>query len=210
MRSVWDGKNKKLFLFCCIGIVLAFPTGCDDPPARTGDGFYSYRGFRDWWRIPLRFPYQITVVDSFDQGVLEKYDPTSPIDDPRCETLVDDITEIGHNGKFAVFRQKDVAKTFGILIYASGSVKKFGTREELVAFIERNDPTTSPPKMMKLETFYESMWRTLDQRSRGSSLTSEPCPIPTGTSRKSVWKNTTRFAERTKTFLRGLVRTKLP
>ena len=65
MKSAWNGKNKKiLFLVIFIGMILL--PGCDDSPTRPGEGFYSYRGYRDWWRIPLRFPYQITMLDTFD------------------------------------------------------------------------------------------------------------------------------------------------
>ena len=70
MKSVWNGKNKKiLFLVIFIGMILL--PGCDDSPTRPGEGFYSYQGYRDWWRIPLRFPYQITLIDTFDYGTLE-------------------------------------------------------------------------------------------------------------------------------------------
>ena len=61
MKSVWYGKSKLiLFLVIFIGMILL--PGCDDFPTRPGEGFYSYQGYRDWWRIPLRFPYQITLI----------------------------------------------------------------------------------------------------------------------------------------------------
>ena len=137
MKSVWNGKNKKiLFLVIFIGMILL--PGCDDSPTRPGEGFYSYQGYRDWWRIPLRFPYQITLIDTFDYGTLEKYDPSSLIADPKCETVVENISAIGYDGKFAVFQQRNVEKPYGCLIYASGSVRNFATIEELACFIKLN------------------------------------------------------------------------
>lgn len=162
MKSVWNGKNKKiLFHIVCIGMILL--PGCDDCPSRPGEGFYSYRGCRDWWRIPLRFPYQITVIDTFEYGMLEKYNPSSLIAAPKSETLVENITAIGYDGKFAVFQQKTDNEKFGILIYASGAVRSFATMEELDRFIKSNYPDTALPEMLDLERFYRLMWRAIEK-----------------------------------------------
>ena len=133
---------------------------------RPGEGFYSYQGYRDWWRIPLRFPYQITVIDTFDYGTLEKYDPSSLIADPKCETVVENISAIGYDGKFAVFQQRNVEKPYGCLIYASGSVRNFATTEELDRFIKLNYPGSALPEMMKLEKFYNLMWQAIEKIKR--------------------------------------------
>ena len=165
MKSVWNGKNKKiLFLVIFIGMILL--PGCDDSPTRPGEGFYSYQGYRDWWRIPLRFPYQITLIDTFDYGTLEKYDPSSLIADPKCETVVENISAIGYDGKFAVFQQRNVEKPYGCLIYAIGSVRNFATIEELDRFIKLNYPDTKLPEMMKLEKFYNLMWQAIEEIKR--------------------------------------------
>jgi hypothetical protein len=139
---------------------------CDDSPTRPGEGFYSYRSYRDWWRIPLRFPYQITVIDTFANGNLEKYDSSSLIADPKCETVVENISAIGYDGKFAVFQQRNVEKPYGCLIYASGSVRNFATIEELDRFIRLNYPDSALPEMMKLEKFYNLMWQAIEEIKR--------------------------------------------
>ena len=129
-------------------------------------GFYSYQVYRDWWRIPLRFPYQITLIDTFGYGTLEKYDPSSLIAEPKCETVVENISAIGYDGKFAVFRQNNTEKTYGCLIYASGSVRNFATIEELEHFIKLNYPDSALPKMMNLEKFYNLMWQAINKIKR--------------------------------------------
>ena len=162
MKSVWNGKSKLiLFLVIFIGMILL--PGCDDFPTRPGEGFYSYQGYRDWWRIPLRFPYQITVIDTFDYGTLEKYDPSSLIADPKCATVVENISAIGYDGKFAVFRQNNTEKPYGCLIYASGSVRNFASAEELDRFIKLNYPDSALPEMMDLEKSYKWMWKTIEK-----------------------------------------------
>ena len=166
MKSAWNGKNKILSSFCLICTMLLPLSGCDDAPSRPGKGFYSYQGFRDWWRIPLRFPYQITMIDSMKSGILEKFDPSSPVDAPKCETLATEVTAVGYDGKFAAFKQDGDTTAFGILCYDSGSVKKFETEEALADFIRKNYPATSPPELVKLDKFYELMWRAIDKIKR--------------------------------------------
>ena len=153
--------KRKLFQFFLAGILLLFFAGCDDSPSQPGEGFYSYQGFRDWWRIPLRYPYQIRIIDSFESGTLEKYDPASLIADPRCETLAEKVVEAGYHGKFAVFRQKNKEKPYGILIYASGAIKNFSTEEDLKKFAGSNYPDAAFPKMMDLDGFYKLMWQAI-------------------------------------------------
>ena len=43
--------------------------------------FYSYPGFRDWWRFPLTYPYSIQCIDTFESGDLCRHDGKSNISD---------------------------------------------------------------------------------------------------------------------------------
>lgn len=159
---------EKIVEYSCppSSVPLFFLPGCDDSPARPKADFYSYRGFRDWWRIPLRFPYQITMVDALEYGTLEKYDPASLIADPKCETVVTDIVAIGYDGKFVAFRRKNIDPPFGILIYTSGIVRYFAAKDELDLFIRSNFPGISLPSMVRLDEFYALMWKMIDKIRR--------------------------------------------
>ncbi len=37
---------------------------------RVPDGYYTYFGFRDWWRFPVVYPYSLTCIDVMDKGML--------------------------------------------------------------------------------------------------------------------------------------------
>ena len=103
MKSVWNGKNKKiLFLVIFIGMILL--PGCDDSPTRPAEGFYSYQGYRDWWRIPLDYPYQIYVADSFEQGNFQKYDPSTLVAEAKGDVLIPEITAFAENDKYWLFK----------------------------------------------------------------------------------------------------------
>ena len=52
-------------------LLLAFPilllAGCEKAD------FYNYMGYRDWYRFPLKYPYQMEMIDTFDTGTFGKY-----------------------------------------------------------------------------------------------------------------------------------------
>jgi hypothetical protein len=92
---------------------------CDSIPAE----FYTYDGFRDWWRLPLVFPYQLMCIDTRDKAYLEKYDPKHRVSDPNKSSsgVFGDITRIATDNKVLVFERKSTTPaSFGILQYESG------------------------------------------------------------------------------------------
>ena len=91
------------------------------------------------------------------------YDPSSLIAEPKCETVVENISAIGYDGKFAVFKHNNTEKAYGCLIYATGSVRNFATAEELDRFIKLNYPDSALPELMKLENFYKLMWQAIEK-----------------------------------------------
>ena len=47
------------------------------------DGFYDYDGFRDWFRMPLIFPYELSAVDTTDVLWLHRHNGKGPVSDPN-------------------------------------------------------------------------------------------------------------------------------
>ena len=113
--------------------IVAFLAGCDDYPTRPGEGFYSYPGFRDWWRIPLVYPYQVRILDSFDCGYFEKYDPSSLVAEPKGEVLIPAVTAFAETGKYWLF--KDGKHCFSFDITAS-RIRRFDSEGALTVFLE--------------------------------------------------------------------------
>ena len=56
---------KKRILFLVLPILLL--AGCEKAD------FYNYMGYRDWYRFPLKYPYQMEMIDTFDTGIFGKY-----------------------------------------------------------------------------------------------------------------------------------------
>jgi hypothetical protein len=96
--------------------------------------FYTYDGFRDWWRVPLVFPYQLMCIDTRDRASLEKYDPKHPVADPNKSSsgVFGDITRVATDNRFLVFETRSGSTTsYGILRYGSGMRSDFGKEAEM-------------------------------------------------------------------------------
>ena len=161
MKSAWSGKNKILPWSGVIGALLFLLAGCDDAPMRPAEGFYRYRGFRDWWRIPLAYPYHIIIIDSFDRGHFEKYDSGTSVADCRGEGLISDITAFAEAGNYWLFRDRSSWYAF---CKADGSIREFHSEEELLSFLGRKN---HPPLAWKeMKTLYEERWALADDADK--------------------------------------------
>jgi hypothetical protein len=101
------------------------------PPA-----FFTYGGFRDWWRIPLVYPYAIHCVDGLEQGSLRRHDGRTPIEDGSGEKAVLDapVTNFSFDGRFLLIRSRRANATQYILFeFATGTSRTFAGRDALIA-----------------------------------------------------------------------------
>ena len=158
MRSAWNGKSRRLALLCLVGVALVFLPGCDDAPKRPGEGFFWYPGFRDWWRIPLVFPWQIHIIDTFDWGDFEKYDPVSLVGEAKTTTSLDDITAFCDAENYWLF--KDKKNNFYAFHIATEKMRKFEAEDELRLFLEIKKLSFSGWKDLK--TLCDERWKVAD------------------------------------------------
>lgn len=112
-------------------------------PPRKGEGFYSYPGCRDLWRIPLLYPYLILIVDPFETGNFEKYDPSTGIAEGKGELLISRITAFAERGKYWFF--KDGQSRFSFYI-PTKKIQKFASEKEFAIFLKERD---LPPSVWK-------------------------------------------------------------
>jgi hypothetical protein len=102
--------------------------------------FYTYDGFRDWWRLPLVFPYQLMCIDTRDSAYLEKYDPKHPVADPNKSSsgVFGGITHIATDNRTLVFETTSGAATsYGMLQYGSGTRSEYRDEEEMWSAAEK-------------------------------------------------------------------------
>lgn len=68
--------------------------------------FFTCAGFRDWWRLPLAFPFSVHTIDSMDYGQLRRWEPGQKVADGD-ETQLQHwgyITHLAHDGRFLLAR----------------------------------------------------------------------------------------------------------
>ncbi len=107
--------------------------------------FYTYSGFRDWWRIPLVYPYSIQCIDSFDSGHLCQHDGKSRISDGNAERYVQGLSSllafnidahflIGNTDRESVDPKTGAQVLRWVLFdFVTGQIHSFKSNEELAA-----------------------------------------------------------------------------
>jgi hypothetical protein len=98
------------------------------------ESFYTYDGFRDWWRMPLVFPYQLLCVDTRERACLEKYDARYPVEEPNKSSsqLLHGICRLQTDNKVLVFEWMDGDNLkYGLLVYALETQSTFGDEKSM-------------------------------------------------------------------------------
>ena len=78
----------------------------DNVKIRIPADFYEFCGQKDWWRIPLAYPYQMIMIDDFYLGSLEKY-KGGPLAEPRNSSTaaITFINKIVFDRKMLLFQR---------------------------------------------------------------------------------------------------------
>lgn len=108
--------------------VIAIPSGYKD--------FDTYPEFRDWDRVPLKYPYQLLRIDRNPLCYLEQLSAPEDVVLAKGTTILSDIEIIAPAKDFAAVEMslEDINqgdKKFAILSYESGECEFFLTEEEM-------------------------------------------------------------------------------
>jgi hypothetical protein len=110
-----------------------------------GPEFYTYAGFRDWWRFPLVYPYSICCIDTLDAGHLAWYDGKSKISSGGAEGYVqclNRLTEFSFDAHYLIGHMEEdesrsVVKNHDLnwvlFDFATGKFDLFRSKQELAA-----------------------------------------------------------------------------
>lgn len=165
MKYAWSGKGKNIFLACLTGMSLFFLSGCDFGPERPNEGFFYYTGFRDWWRIPLVYPFQIQVIDCFDSGSFTRHKIPSLVAHSESTQLLSEITAFCDYGNYWLFKGTE---SFSVFHIATEKITHFGSGEELERFLVSQKLST--PEWKDLKTLYNERWRLADKVRQNPAL----------------------------------------
>ncbi|MBN2002221.1 MAG: hypothetical protein JXA21_02590 [Anaerolineae bacterium] len=132
--------------------------------------YYTYFGFRDWWRFPLVYPYSIHSIDVVDYGRL--YDESKVIDysDINHQELtavgVNDITHLALDRRYLLVRtETEVQETLDVkyvLFEFSTAQKTVFDSEEALFEAARALNFEGELKLITLNDYNVLFWQTND------------------------------------------------
>jgi len=122
--------------------------------------FYTYDGFRDWWRMPLVFPYQLMCIDTHDNAYLEKSNSAYPVADPNKSStgIFGDITRIATDNTILIFETKSgMAISYGLLQYESGARSEFAAEKQMWVAAKKAG-YTGGNKLLSVDDFFSTYY----------------------------------------------------
>ena len=117
--------------------VLSETLSASDAQAVPED-FYQYSGFRDWYRMPLVFPWQLQAIDVTDYFRLERHNGKGSVQEPnQSSEPTSPLVELSHlsfDGRMLLFKllfKKQEGEEYGIFGFEDGDFAFFATKTEL-------------------------------------------------------------------------------
>ena len=125
--------------------------------------FYTYEGFRDFYRFPLVYPYHITMIDTYDRGWLEEY-IGGDIENgsESSNSILSDISAIIREDDRLIFKLEKPDREgdlYGIFDYRSGEVRRFKDADSLRRELGMKDPL----QFDSLKKAYDDYWHPAKQ-----------------------------------------------
>ena len=128
------------------------------------EDFYAYEGLRDWFRMPLVFPYQLEAIDSTLSFNLVRYNGTASVRDPNksSENVRDrssPMTALSHlsfDRTMLLFKKEGVDE-YGIFSFVEGAFASFATESELWTSAQGRG-FSGPKRLIPVATAFDNYW----------------------------------------------------
>lgn len=150
--------NRIRFCHLIVLPILLLLSGCGEAD------FYNCMGYRDWFRFPLKYPYQMEMIDTFDIGIFGKYiggdirDPNKSVEGllivsaliQRYDCVIFRLPPEGAPG--AADSDRPPGSRYAIFRYDSGQLQFFKDEESL----KRDLKSDAPLKFQSLEEAFRT------------------------------------------------------
>jgi hypothetical protein len=125
--------------------------------------FFTYDGFRDWWRVPLVYPYGAEVIDTMDNAAVLQRHKGGPIPDPNVsqEDVLRDVIGLAFDRQFILIHQGPsrlypaVPEKWILLEIATGRRTESTSEAELLGEAQHRG-YGGPPKLATFRETYEA------------------------------------------------------
>ena len=129
------------------------------------DGFYDYEGQRDWFRMPLVFPYELDAVDTTDILWLFRHNGKGPVSDPNRSSdqvgretpnLPETFSRLSMDDSMLLFQSHN-KNEFGLFLFSSGAFEFFVSETELFD-AARKHGYAGLTNLLPASAFYDAYW----------------------------------------------------
>ena len=129
------------------------------------DGFYDYEGQRDWFRMPLIFPYELSAVDTTDVLWLHRHNGKGPVSDPNRSSdqvgretpnLPETFSRLSMDDSMLLFQSHN-KNEFGLFLFFSGDFEFFASETELFDAARKHGYAGST-NLIPASAFYDAYW----------------------------------------------------
>ena len=124
------------------------------------DEFYTYSGFRDWWRAPLVYPYQILSCDTINNASICKYDIRYSVDNPNesSSQIIDWVEKLATDNRMLLFKcSHDGVVSYGILHYSDARIERFKSENKMVNYAMSHG-YSGPDILYPVEKYYDQYY----------------------------------------------------
>jgi len=121
--------------------------------------FYTYTGFRDWWRWPLVYPYSIHTIDiKYSEGILYDESAQDNIKDPNnggySFSELSGIDEFNFDCNFLLIKSRSKYYLFS---FYTNEIEEFREESELLNAAEQVG-YNAEKQLMTIEEYDKKVW----------------------------------------------------
>jgi len=122
--------NSRFIIRTMIAVVALTAIGfCSYQTYFAKEDFNNYAGSGDYWRIPLQYPYEISIVDTFDYAALTQWKNSTSIVWPVQKYAVKNSYLIG----VSISRDSGALERWFLFDMNTGSIQYYSTEQEFLS-----------------------------------------------------------------------------
>jgi hypothetical protein len=130
--------------------------------SKIDEQFFQYPGIFDWYRVPLRWPYEMHSIDTLERGFLYRNTAGGKSDNPNVQCVgipgVLDITHYACDANLLLFRRETHAKTdWGMLTFDGEKTEFFDTEADMFSAAQARG-WTGPSTLSNVKDNFDHYW----------------------------------------------------
>jgi hypothetical protein len=118
---------------------------------RNSGSYEKYPGTGDFWRVPLKYPYQLEMIDGLERAHISKWDPSTSV----IPSIASGISSCGISGDYFIGQTGSSYILFNMMNEELDSVEGL---DSFKAELQKRNIVN--PKLKTIREFYDEYWKT--------------------------------------------------